>query len=482
LLIDLATTGNGTYMFIPDSGLVGTVFVNLISNLLSTMTSNLTISLEPGDGTQILEVLGAHEFSDQSWGKHGSIGALTYGQPRGLVVRMDAPIGADQDVLHATVEYRLRGSKGDPTKITTTLNNSAVKQQVHEGLEAERLRLDTTKTIFDAMALTATSNGSVDYEKLPQSRELLEALTAKILAQKSLIDSSEKLKDLGKDVTGQITEAFSKKEWFGKWGRHYLPSLGRAHLLQQCNNFKDPGVQHYGGTLYNEIRDKADKIFIGLPAPKPTVVQQSFTSFNSYSKGASRSLSSKKSRPVNMQRNFYSRSNPCFDGSNLVAMADGRMKLVRSIKKGDSVKTPLGSAKVRCVVKTLVAPATELVQLPSGLLLTPWHPVRHKGKWTFPATLAAITEQKCESIYSFILDQHHSMFIEGTEAVTLGHNFTENEVIRHPYFGSQAVIHDLSQFEGWQAGLVTFSNECLERNDETGLLYKFKSTSQVLTA
>ena len=37
-----------------------------------------------------------------------------------------------------------------------------------------------------------------------------------------------------------------EQEYYVKWGRHYLPSLARAHLLQQCNNFKDPGVQGYG--------------------------------------------------------------------------------------------------------------------------------------------------------------------------------------------------------------------------------------------
>ena len=49
--------------------------------------------------------------------------------------------------------------------------------------------------------------------------------------------------DLIKDVTGQVTEATSRRDWYTKWGKHYLPSLAQAHRLQQCNNFKDPGIQ-----------------------------------------------------------------------------------------------------------------------------------------------------------------------------------------------------------------------------------------------
>ena len=73
------------------------------------------------------------------------------------------------------------------------------------------------------------------------------------------------------DVEGQITEAISREDWYTKWGGHYLPSLARAHQLQQCNNFKDPGIQQYGGELFKQLRDHADDLFCKLPPPKPSV-------------------------------------------------------------------------------------------------------------------------------------------------------------------------------------------------------------------
>merc|ERR1719384_2417578 len=79
-----------------------------------------------------------------------------------------------------------------------------------------------------------------------------------------------KIQALLEDVVGQVTEAFSKTEWFKKWGRHYIPSLQCGHRMQLCNNFKDPGVQLYGGALFKEIQTFADDIFLKLPAPVPS--------------------------------------------------------------------------------------------------------------------------------------------------------------------------------------------------------------------
>merc|ERR1711874_435913 len=77
------------------------------------------------------------------------------------------------------------------------------------------------------------------------------------------------IKALIEDAAGQVTEAMSREVWYTKWGMHYLPSLCFAHQLQQCNNFKDPGVQQYGGDFWADLCEQADAIFVGLPPPQP---------------------------------------------------------------------------------------------------------------------------------------------------------------------------------------------------------------------
>ena len=64
---------------------------------------------------------------------------------------------------------------------------------------------------------------------------------------KSPLRSNQYVKDLITDLSEQVTIAITQIDQFNKWGQHYLPSLARAHQQQICNNFRDPGVQHFGG-------------------------------------------------------------------------------------------------------------------------------------------------------------------------------------------------------------------------------------------
>ena len=80
-------------------------------------------------------------------------------------------------------------------------------------------------------------------------------------------------------------------------------------------------------------------------------------------------------------------------------MADGSSKRCDAIQKGDVVRTPEGSGTIRCVLETTMGVTTEVVAFPSGLIVTPWHPIRHQGEWVFPAAVGKIESRHCASVF-----------------------------------------------------------------------------------
>ncbi len=89
---------------------------------------------------------------------------------------------------------------------------------------------------------------------------------------------------------------------------------------------------------------------------------------------------------------YYSRSNVCVAGHCLVTMADGSRVRADALRRGDRVasqryvnatETTAITATVRCIVRSfgMDAPTSNsgqdhhlpMVQLPNGLLVTPWY-------------------------------------------------------------------------------------------------------------
>eukprot|EP00168_Porphyra_purpurea_P003558 TRINITY_DN14162_c0_g1_i1.p1 TRINITY_DN14162_c0_g1~~TRINITY_DN14162_c0_g1_i1.p1 ORF type:complete len:159 (-),score=3.89 TRINITY_DN14162_c0_g1_i1:17-493(-) len=150
-----------------------------------------------------------------------------------------------------TAKLTARSIQNAPVSIEASAN--AVGDDPEVSRQLDRLEfVDTARQI--------TGSG-------PAATALLDSLQTGI-QERSGSSASPVTTALLKDITGEVTMACSEASLWAKWGCHYLPSLACAHLMQQSNNFKDPGIQHYGGSLFQELRDRADDVFCQLPPPR----------------------------------------------------------------------------------------------------------------------------------------------------------------------------------------------------------------------
>jgi ubiquitin/Mg-chelatase subunit ChlD len=450
LLNNLAAGGGGTYNFIPDSGFVGTIFINALSNLLSTISMQSTLYLEPSavqmsemPAEQPAEVNGL-PFERTSYAFVASLGPICYGQRRDVLVRM--PMRESQQGKLLTATLKLRGGFSVHPDVTV---DAVATTAADPECEVVAARLQLVHTIHAAHE--AGLSGNLSGAKR----------TVDTFVQQFGTSADERVRSMVEDAKGQVAEATSKAEWFKKWGQHYLPSLANAHMMQQCNNFKDPGVQCYGSKLFSQLRDTAEEIFVKIAPPKP-----------------SRRPAHRHASPVSMA-GYHNRYGGCFRGECLVTMGNGSKCRVDEVRAGDELRGPAdtgrGVSKVRCVVRTAVPTgSTRLVKLSSGLVLTPWHPIQlDNSKWVFPCDMpgAVIEELPCDAYYSFVLDTGHIAIINDTKCVTLGHGF-DADVVRHSYFGSEQVLNDLAAMHGWSEGLVPLREGCVVRHPRTGLICK----------
>jgi len=234
--------------------------------------------------------------------------------------------------------------------------------------------------------------------------------------------------------------------------------------MQQCHNFKDPGVQIYGGKLFKELQNTADDIFCKLPPPKPSNAKSYKTTYTSSGTAVTTPANI---TPVTSMSTYYDAYGSCFNGEGLVAMADGSLKAVKDLIKGDIVA---GNCQVVCLTKTKIPSGViNMVDL-NGLLITPWHPVKFAGKWTFPIDIAAPKATNIDYVYNLVLNQGPSAIINGVECITLGHGIKGDEVASHTYFGTTKVIQDLSRQPGWVDGLVVLDTFAIVRDPITNLV------------
>lgn len=496
ILIDIALEGGGSYAFIPDGGFVGTIFVNALSNQLVSFSSDTRLAIEvQGGATLIPDSLTAtcSSVDITSWGASLSISSLPINQRRDFFFTLNLPDDGAND-LDLSIERYVTTSltyqplflqNATPLTVEATLATSTVNSRLYFEAQGFRERL-----------IRSLMRGRTPETNDPESLQLaadMESWIAHNQGDTSLSPRADGVvsyvKDLREDLIGQVSVAFSKANYYQKWGKHYLPSLCRAHQLQQCNNFKDPGVQHYGGALFNRVRDAADDIFMSLPPPTPTA-----PSYDNYGGGGGGGT---QSAPVNM-RAFYNAAAGCLDGDCSVSLSNGDTKKVRELQRGDQVACNLVStslqgdklsAAVECVVKMKCGGSVDLVETREGLRITPWHPIFIGGKWQFPADLsgAKLTSHETDAVFNFVLgpvmsdgkivskggQRGVSLVVSGVECIALAHGITGDAVAEHSFYGTDAVVKSLKSL-GKSAyevhGCVEIEQANVVRDNATGLV------------
>ncbi|KAI9008506.1 hint-domain-containing protein [Hyaloraphidium curvatum] len=482
LLRGIAELGKGMYSFIPDAGMVGTSFVNLTAWLYSRLPLRKPVLNVTTSGGVRIAANGAYggpelnvTYSDGGAKIQLPDGAIGYGQPRSFLFRLEGWTGAEGQTVNVALDYDV--GKTDHTADVD-----------HKTVSANAAAADAT----DA-AVAAT------YERI-LFHDLVKAnLPPPVLADThalfaSLQGALPPTSPIAQDIGAQVLPALSRSDWFSRWGCHYLPSLARAHLLQVTHNFKDVGVQGYGpeDSVFGRERDKADQVFLSLPPPTPSRPRTQWTS--------SLSGGSAPAPQANM-RMYYDADNPCFHPDSPVLMASGSTSKCSNLAAGQLIRTTSGhAAPIVCILRTRITSGRALLsRLPSGLLVTPWHPVRDdSGEWRFPVELAEPRWRPVEAVYSFVLGPPVAetsipvegyepiMVIAGVSCITLGHQLRDpkgaklprtvrstvcgthevKNVAWHPYFATDKVVDDLRTMPGWERGLVEFDEGCMLRAEE----------------
>ncbi|KAM0190999.1 hypothetical protein ACHAPI_009062 [Fusarium lateritium] len=503
LLKSIAEIGGGNYAFIPDAGMIGTVFVHAVANLQSTFATRAVLKLTYTKPLELQETTGpsveqkAPEFADESEDSVVeltlTLGNLQYGQSRDIFLRVNnvkqLEFLNESDSTRTIVQAHLTYVKpGDCLKSRKVLEAMLAKDADFIPMaSAQRSVLEYSDlpaseiAYHESRSLICNFISTMFPMKRDEEREFAKGMEDRSSQLRTWIETlpakdfdDGKNKSLMQDISveepkGQVCMAIESKVYFQKWGCHFLLSLLNAHTRQVCNSFKDPGPLQYStdSPLFISCRDALDQIFDNLPAPEPSRSQRGHRGHGSHSRLASVSMSK-----------YRNSSGVCFAASTDVTLASGRIVQIRKLRRGMKVRTPRGSRRVAMVLKTPVE--REVLCRVGKVLVTPWHPVSGDGKrWDFPANRADAAVVYTGCIYSVLLERDasaaaHSIRVGDMWGVTLGHGLTTGTDVRaHTFFGDyNAVGKSLLALQRRGNGIVIGGG--VERDEEAGLVTGFK--------
>jgi len=417
-LSEMPTSG-GSFGFIPDLTMIGTIFINWIANALSTGIRNTEIGYS---------VNGSEPVFIHS-------GPISVSQPRDFLVQI--PAGATVKIHHNSSVVDALPSTAPELVLAQHYYMDAIEQMISVAASG---RTDATFGILAKVIqrFADTTN--------PNVKALLRD-----------IESSD-------PTEGQIGMA---GRYWDKWGAHYARSYLRAQKLQRRLNFKDPGSLIYGGadsSLFSQFVSAGEQTFMTLEPPLPTG--------QSYSSAPRAAPTTAQVSAYLTQQSMSAYSGGCFQGDMLVRLADGEHNYLKCLRPGDLVWTTTGPAEVIALVTIGHSKAKSLVMSKvQNCVLTPYHPyLNEQNQWTTGMDTVGSMPVDITTVYNLVLSNGHIIDVGGIKACTLAHGF-KGPVIEHPFFGTEAVINDLKKCDGWASGYPSYKN--LEVRRENGVIVEW---------
>ena len=452
LMRRIAEAGNGTYAYVPDGSMVGTVFIHLMANMMNVARCGVS-----------LEFFSRRRETDAVFTL--PVGWVQPDQPRDFVIPRAA-----LSALGPQPSVRVLAMTNGRTATACTINDVPISRPLsgsssRNGNDPTDNTYECARSLFvdaveRALALALDNDKERAMRVVQQAVKDLRTINDRDFAGGGDARVASLVSDLDHpdDMKGQISKAIGAWE---RWGKHYLPAVLFAHRRQERSNFKDASMATYGGARIDAAVHMGDDIFAAIPAPIPSCAVV---------------MPGSASIPTLNIANLNNAYGGCFSGDTTVLLGNGTYGRVDELKKGDRVATcVLGEvATVVCVVETWGGDGGfALSRFAPDVALTPWHPVRleaarSKGggdtisEWVFPETVKpSKLDPTVTRVFNFVLDRTHVVrlgsgveFASRVLACTLGHGLVENDVVRHAYFGTDACVRDLASLPGWTDGRV----------------------------
>jgi len=468
MLVELSDVGGGIFGFIPDAKIVGTNFVNCVSNAITTLCLSAKITLIPlggstfdGDVAGDLEVIKKSDILVSFKLKN-----LQFGQARDFSIPMK--LSKDSNYLAVILEYEgyEEGKVHKVHKITIPCSN---REKTNDAVAAylRSTVVSETKSIIQSIASGKGVRGAKSMDEICKLAQGFDA---------QYENDDPKINGLVCDLIGfgekggRMTKSISTLERFNRWGAHYLRSIYSSHKHQLNSNFMDIGLQVYGGETFKQLQDIGGKLFIDLPMVK-SLVEPDQNYYNNNNSVNNNQVNNQVNNVVDDNADLYSGGGGgCFEESCEVEVKLGdefELKQVKDINKDDLVKVYNTNtdeeelAKVICVVKIILNKNEKIVEFSqSNLRITKKHPILFNNNWRFPIDIAT-NESKIAKIikstdgfvvYNFILDKSHVLKVNNTYCVTFGHNISE---AYHSFYGTNSVVNTIQKSKDFETGLVT---------------------------